>query len=60
MLAVKEINAMEESKLTKNTAKGELSNLIMKYQFLYDLAIVLTQLDRFNIASLYILKYNLG
>ena len=60
MLAVKEINALEESKLTKNTAKGELSNLIMKYQFLYDLAIVLTQLDRFNIASLYILKYNLG
>ena len=60
MLAVKEINAMEESKLTKNTAKGELSNLIMKYQFLYDLAIVLTQIDRFNIASLYILKYNLG
>lgn len=40
--------------------KGELSNHIMKYQFLFDLATFLAQYDRYNIASLYILKYNLA
>lgn len=32
----------------------------MKYQFLYDLANVFTHIDRFNITSLYMLKYNLA
>ena len=32
----------------------------MKYQFLFDLACLFAQFDRYNIASLYILKYNLA
>ena len=32
----------------------------MKYQFLFDLSSMFTQFDRFNIASLYMLKFNLG
>lgn len=35
-------------------------NEIVKYSFLRDLAIILSKYDPYNLATLYIFKYNLG
>lgn len=49
-----------ESELVKNTVKGKMMNEIVKYSFLRDLAIILSKYDPYNLATLYIFKYNLG
>lgn len=46
--------------LIQNTVKGQLINRIMLFNFLFDLAGYLTSRDRYNVTSLYMIKYNLG
>lgn len=60
---VKEVmksTTISESKLRLQTAKGKLLNFLMKFSFIFDLAAYLRKKDAYNLATLYLLKYNCG
>lgn len=47
-------SSLMESELSKKSVKGIISAEILKYNFLIDFAKKLTNLDNYNLASLYI------
>lgn len=49
-----------ESELSKKSAKGAMSNEILKYNFLIGFGNKLAKQDPYNLASLYIYKHALG
>lgn len=44
----------------QSNPKVKILNKLSVYNFVYDLAMVLTKLNPFNLGSLYLIKYNLG
>ena len=44
----------------QSSPKGIIANIVMKYQFLYNLAGEITKLDPSTPTSLYMIKYNLA
>lgn len=54
------LSSTYESSLVRSTVKGQIMSMILKFSFLKDLGVIFAKYDQFNLASLYIFKYNLG
>lgn len=54
------MESVYESKLARSTVKGIVTNHIIRYSFLFDLATTFMKIMQYNYATLYMFKHGLG